>query len=228
MAECCGPKLFPAPPAVRMVTGTEVCPPDMNASVAMSLTMLSAATCRNSANMISTTGRQPVTAMPVAMPDEAVLGDRRVDHAVGELREQAVGDLEHAAGLADVLADEHDAVVGAPSRRAWRARRPRGRSSRRCRPRWLIDTPSIVSGSSAYSASSSTVGQAARLGLARRRRRSRRAPRRRCCPRASSRQDALLDEAATVHQQRVAQLPAVELTRSPVGAGSEREWPRRR
>ncbi len=45
--------------------------------------------------------------------DDAGLGERRVDHAVGaELVEQARGRAEHAAELADVLAEDDDARVG--------------------------------------------------------------------------------------------------------------------
>ena len=43
---------------------------------------------------------------------DAGLGERRVDDALrAELVLQSVGDAEHAAELADVLAHEHDLVV---------------------------------------------------------------------------------------------------------------------
>ena len=45
-------------------------------------------------------------------PDDGLLADRRVAHPVrAELREQALGQLEHAAGGTDVLTDEHDRWV---------------------------------------------------------------------------------------------------------------------
>ena len=50
--------------------------------------------------------------MPIAVPMMPRLGERRVDHAVGaELVEQAAGGAEHAAELADVLAEHDDARV---------------------------------------------------------------------------------------------------------------------
>jgi hypothetical protein len=68
VAECCGPKRPVAPPTERTVTGTTHWPPDMNRNFGSSLTMASAAVGRKSLNMISTTGRSPVTAMPSATP----------------------------------------------------------------------------------------------------------------------------------------------------------------
>ncbi len=44
--------------------------------------------------------------------DEALLGDRRVDHAlVAELLEEALRDAERPAEVADVLAEQEDALV---------------------------------------------------------------------------------------------------------------------
>ena len=62
--------------------------------------------------MISTTGRSPEHRRADAGADEALLGDRRVAHAVGaELVHQAGGDLVGALEDADLLAHEEDALV---------------------------------------------------------------------------------------------------------------------
>ena len=64
-----------------------------------------------SPNMISITGRIPVTAAPNAAPASAELGDRGVEDAIGaEALQQARRDGEHAARLGgDVLAEEETA-----------------------------------------------------------------------------------------------------------------------
>ena len=54
--------------------------------------------------------------------DDAALGDRRIEHAVlAVLALQAVGDAEHAAEVADVLAHHDHATGRAPSSRPWRS-----------------------------------------------------------------------------------------------------------
>src|SRR5580765_3461629 len=68
VAECCVPKRPVAPPIERTVTGTLHWPPDMKRYFGSSFTNASAAVGRKSLNMISTTGRIPVTAMPSATP----------------------------------------------------------------------------------------------------------------------------------------------------------------
>ena len=55
-------------PIARIVSGTLYWPPDMNRNFGTSLTIASPAVGRKSANMISTTGRSPVTAIPSATP----------------------------------------------------------------------------------------------------------------------------------------------------------------
>jgi hypothetical protein len=45
-------------------------------------------------------------------PDNRLLGDRRVEHALrAEAPMEALRDTEHAPGLADVLADQEDLLV---------------------------------------------------------------------------------------------------------------------
>ena len=59
--------------------------------------------------------------------DEALLGDRRVDHAlVAELLQEALRDAERAAEVADVLAEQEDALVLGAARRRARPGSPRG------------------------------------------------------------------------------------------------------
>ena len=74
-----------------------------------------------STNISSTTGRSPEAAAPAAAPMIRRLGDRRVEHAVGELAVEALGDAEHAApgvvlagragAAGDVLAEDDDGLV---------------------------------------------------------------------------------------------------------------------
>ena len=67
-----------------------------------------------SENWISAHGPQAVERHADRRADDAVLGERRVDHALGaELVEQALGRAEHAAGLADVLAQHQHVRVAA-------------------------------------------------------------------------------------------------------------------
>ena len=65
--------------------------------------------------MISATGRMPIIAAPTREPDDRLLGDRRVAHALGaELVDQAAGHAE-------------DAAAGAPDARCpRRCRKTRG------------------------------------------------------------------------------------------------------
>ena len=66
-----------------------------------------------SANMISATGRSPAHRGADRAADDRLLGDRRVEHALGaEALEQPVGRLERAAGGGDVLAEQEHVVVG--------------------------------------------------------------------------------------------------------------------
>ena len=68
VAECCVPNRPVPPPIERTVTGTEHWPPDMKRNFGNSSTIASPAVGRKSLNMISTTGRSPVTDMPIATP----------------------------------------------------------------------------------------------------------------------------------------------------------------
>ena len=62
--------------------------------------------------MISTTGRRPSIAAPIASADEALLGDRRVaDPLRAELLQQPGGDLVGALEDADLLAHQEDVLV---------------------------------------------------------------------------------------------------------------------
>lgn len=70
VAECCVPKRPVPPPIDRIVSGTSHWPPDIYRNFEISLTSASAPVGRKSLNMISTTGRRPVTAMPRATPSD--------------------------------------------------------------------------------------------------------------------------------------------------------------
>ena len=74
---------------------------------------------------------------PDRRADESLLGDRRVHHAVGgELLPQPFGDAERAAEVADVLAEEEDALVLA--HRVAKRRRDRAEVGGRRRRRLLL------------------------------------------------------------------------------------------
>ena len=68
VALCWVPKRPPAPLMTRSVTGTENWPPLMKRYLGSWLTMASPAVGMKSANMNSTMGRRPMTAMPRATP----------------------------------------------------------------------------------------------------------------------------------------------------------------
>jgi hypothetical protein len=124
---CCAPGDQPAPPCVRIVTGTFSCPPDMYRCFAAWLTICSVASVRKSSYMTSTTGRMPCIAAPMPVPDERHLGDRRVPHALrAELVEHALRDAHRAAHLGDVLAHDEDVVVLSASPATARRGRPLG------------------------------------------------------------------------------------------------------
>ena len=109
---CCAPGDQPAPPWVRIVTGTFNCPPDMYRCLAAWLTICSVASVRKSSYMTSATGRMPCIAAPMAVADERHLGDRRVPHPLrAELVEHPLRDAHRAAHLGDVLAHDEDVVV---------------------------------------------------------------------------------------------------------------------
>src|SRR5579884_3466774 len=113
---CCAPGDQPAPPCVRIVSGTVTCPPDMYRCFAAWLTICSSERVRKSSYMISTTGRMPaIAADPGA--DDRHLGDRRIAHPLrAELVEQALRDAHRPAHLGDVLAHQEDVVVCAHRR----------------------------------------------------------------------------------------------------------------
>ena len=75
---------------------------------------MSQATAKKSENISSAIGRKPVIAAPIAAPTMAcsLIGVSRTRSPPNSV-EQALGQLEHAAGRADVLADEHHARVAA-------------------------------------------------------------------------------------------------------------------
>ena len=65
------PNRPPAPTTERTTSGTLTCSPVMNQYFVAWLTRLSIASVRKSPNMISITGRRPVTAEPNAAPARA-------------------------------------------------------------------------------------------------------------------------------------------------------------
>ena len=69
---CCAPGDQPAPPWVRIVSGTFSCPPDMYRCFAAWLTICSVASVRKSSYMTSATGRIPCIAAPMAVPTSAI------------------------------------------------------------------------------------------------------------------------------------------------------------
>ena len=71
ICEWMAPKRPPAPTTERIVTGTLTSPRVRNQYFDIWLTMLSMTSVRKSPNMISTTGRSPVTAEPKAAPARA-------------------------------------------------------------------------------------------------------------------------------------------------------------
>ena len=73
---------------------------------------MSQVTAKKSLNISSAIGRRPVIAAPIAAPTIAcsLIGVSRTRFGA-EPVEQALGQLEHAAGRADVLADQHDRRV---------------------------------------------------------------------------------------------------------------------
>ena len=71
LCECWAPLRWPAPPCVRSTSGTDSWPPDMKCAFAAWLTSWSSASVMKSMNMISTTGRSPDCAAPIATPQTA-------------------------------------------------------------------------------------------------------------------------------------------------------------
>src|SRR5262245_42999770 len=69
---CCAPGDQPAPPWVRIVSGTFSWPPDMKRCFAAWLTICSSESVRKSSYMISTTGRMPAIAAPMPAPTIAI------------------------------------------------------------------------------------------------------------------------------------------------------------
>ena len=68
LCECWAPPRWPAPPCVLSTSGTVSWPPDMKCALAAWLTSWSSARVTKSTNMISTTGRRPDCAAPIAIP----------------------------------------------------------------------------------------------------------------------------------------------------------------
>ena len=68
LCECCAAPRWPAPPCVRSTSGTVSWPPDMKCAFAAALTSWSSASVMKSMNMISSTGRRPDWAAPIATP----------------------------------------------------------------------------------------------------------------------------------------------------------------
>ena len=68
LCECCAAPRWPAPPCVRSTSGTVSWPPDMKCAFAAPFTSWSSASVMKSMNMISSTGRMPDCAAPIATP----------------------------------------------------------------------------------------------------------------------------------------------------------------
>ena len=90
------------------MTGSEHWPPDMKRNFGSSLTIASPAVGRKSLNMISTTGRRPVTDIPIATPTNPFSQIGVFVDPAGELLGQPVVRLEDAAVVGDVLAQQID------------------------------------------------------------------------------------------------------------------------
>ena len=88
---------------------------------AASETTWSKAGWMKSANWISATGSSPCSAIPIAMPTipDSASGVSITRSSPNSVH-QPVGDPEHAAPRADVLAEQHDPLVVLPSRRGAR------------------------------------------------------------------------------------------------------------
>ena len=112
ICEWIAPKRPPAPTTERMTSGTLTCSCVRNQYFVDWLTRLSIASVRKSPNMISITGRRPVTADPNAAPARA-----SSEMGVSKTRSGAVLVVEarrrreHAAGDGDVLAEQDHALV---------------------------------------------------------------------------------------------------------------------
>ena len=106
-ASCC-----PPPPGVRITMGTETWPPNIACIFAAWLTIWSMASRLKLSVMISTTGRRPSIAAPIAAPTNpsSQIGVSRT-RVGSELGEQPGGDLVGALEDADLLADEEHGLI---------------------------------------------------------------------------------------------------------------------
>ncbi len=68
LCECCADSWWPAPPGMRMTNGTFASPPNMYRIFAALLTIWSYAISEKLMVIISTTGRRPSIAEPMALP----------------------------------------------------------------------------------------------------------------------------------------------------------------
>ena len=112
LCECVWPPRMPPPQGVRIVTGAQKSP---GAAIAQPREFREDLV----AGGIDVVGELHFRDRPQAVhahadrgADDRAFGDRRVEHAVlAILALQAVGDAEHAAEVADVLAQDHDVRV---------------------------------------------------------------------------------------------------------------------
>ena len=105
-----GPPRTPPPNGERITTGSLM--PLRQCVFAPTVTIGSNAHEMKSANCSSAIGPLAHPGRAEGGADEALLGDRRVDHAlVAELLEQSFRDAERPAEVAHVLADQEDALV---------------------------------------------------------------------------------------------------------------------
>ena len=197
LCECWAVSWLPPPPGVRMTSGQPASPPNMYADLGRVVDDLVHRERQKLSVMISTTGRAPAIAAPIAGADEALLGDRRVAHAVGaELVHQPRGD----ACRSRRRRRPPRPCTNTRSSRASSSRSARRSASRTSSPRFrAVDgahrprPPSKTSSSSPNGRPAACARTARRCRARTRRRRARRraAPRRPWC--SHGRLDALLD-----------------------------------
>ncbi len=105
-----GPPRTPPPVGQRITIG--IAWPERQCVLAATVTIMSNGQATKSANCSSTTGRSPIHAAPIAAPTKPSSEIGRVEDPLRpELVEQPGGGAERAAEVADVLAEQEDAIV---------------------------------------------------------------------------------------------------------------------
>ena len=110
--ECVAASCWPPPPGVRMTSGTLTWPPNMAWIFAAWFTIWSIASRLKLMVMISTTGRRPSIAAPIAAPTKpsSAIGVSRTRFGP-ELVQQPGRDLVGALEDTDLLAEQDDRLV---------------------------------------------------------------------------------------------------------------------